>query len=189
MTCRNRAMGKSFLCQQCTKCFPTKRHLHEHEKRKHATTTEQASAAAVSPAPSSSSSSGGQQQLASSPAYLATQQVTTKSTFSAPAQQQQQQYPQSPPPSYPGYQDSYYVQHPAAAASGVAEEEDNLGSLLRLVYHCPDVQQMEGAATVYPQGNFTPGYNHQSSYNKSDQHHHQPLMTEYNLEGLPLDCL
>ena len=93
-------------------------------------------------------------------------------------------------PSWAGAGDRGREAEAAAAASGVAEEEDNLGSLLRLVYHCPDVQQMEGAATVYPQGNYTPGYNHQSSYNKSDQHHHhQPLMTEYNLEGLPLDCL
>merc|ERR1712079_792745 len=34
-TCRNRAIGKSFACSLCSKSFPTKRHLHEHNKRKH----------------------------------------------------------------------------------------------------------------------------------------------------------
>ena len=36
MTCRNRADGKSFSCALCSKAFPTKRHLNEHSKRKHA---------------------------------------------------------------------------------------------------------------------------------------------------------
>ena len=34
-TCRNRAEGRSFACSLCSKSFPTKRHLHDHNKRKH----------------------------------------------------------------------------------------------------------------------------------------------------------
>ena len=37
MTCRNRAVGRSFACSLCGKSFPTKRHLNEHGKRKHPT--------------------------------------------------------------------------------------------------------------------------------------------------------
>jgi hypothetical protein len=35
VTCRNRADGKTYSCCHCSKTFPTKRHLHEHSKRKH----------------------------------------------------------------------------------------------------------------------------------------------------------
>jgi len=37
VTCRNRAVGRSFPCSLCGKSFPTKRHLNEHGKRKHPT--------------------------------------------------------------------------------------------------------------------------------------------------------
>lgn len=126
ITCRNRAVGKSFACQLCSKSFPTKRHLHEHSKRKH---------------PNTSSKPHSQIQFQEAP------QIS------------------EPPQSFSTYDSSYYnysntsttpsedsyvknelmVGHdlplPQMSTNNnpsVMEEDHNVGSLLRLVYSCPD---------------------------------------------------
>ena len=160
-------MGKSFLCQHCTKCFPTKRHLHEHEKRKH-------------PAASSTTR----------PTTTAATTSSPKPTIEASKPVQNEYYPTNQSYGYYANQPVYnYVQTPP---SNVAEEEDNLGSLLRLVYHCPDTQ-IESGYVCNQQPVFQQGYHHQHQSNFPAQKlppNPDQLINDYAiLEGLPLDCL
>ena len=52
VTCRNRAVGRSFACSLCSKSFPTKRHLHEHNKRKHPQEVNSPQSTSSQPSPS-----------------------------------------------------------------------------------------------------------------------------------------
>lgn len=129
ITCKNRAVGKSFPCSLCAKSFPTKRHLNDHHKRKH-------------------------------PANQPGKPLTEPSSCLEPV-------PSDPPsmtplhqsqPSFSTYDSSYYhyqnCNDPYAKngssqllghdlplpqmSNPVMEEDHNVGSLLRLVYSCPD---------------------------------------------------
>ena len=221
-------MGKSFTCLHCTKCFPTKRHLHEHEKRKH-NITSSASDQTANPSPTVPAAASAQlpqqQQLTSpaSPAYDPASPQLSKDC-SSPSSYQYPASPQSPPSSYgatkvppeffshqsstgapapvqPTQQSTtesgQNTTYPPPQHYGVSDEEDNIGSLLRLVYHCPDVHQP--AVTVDGSGYAASspsalGHHQNFAYTPSLPSHHssqQALMDQYPLhvEGLQLDCL
>ena len=219
-------MGKSFTCLHCTKCFPTKRHLHEHEKRKHNITTS-VSDQAANQSPTAPAAASQQLTSPASPAYdpASVRKAEMSAALSpqlskdcgSPSSYQYPASPQSPPSSYgSSYQSATGVppapvqpsQHASTESAqnttypppqhyGVSDEEDNIGSLLRLVYHCPDVHQpavtvdSSGYAATSPN---TLGHHQNFAYTPSLPSHHssqQALMGEYPLhvEGLQLDCL
>ena len=137
VTCRNRAVGRSYACELCSKNFPTKRHLHEHNKRKHP----QVQQPQIPQQP---------QEVPQQPHQVPQQQYNNNIPYDnyyyhpvEPFTVKTENAPKTPyPPTTP---------HPAVMghdlplpqiSNPVMEEDHNVGSLLRLVYSCPD--QLEG---------------------------------------------
>ena len=145
ITCRNRAIGKSFNCNLCSKSFPTKRHLHEHNKRKH---------------PSSINQNNNNNKSNNNSPIRPEETSQDQSYQAQPLNQVQQQ------PSFSTYDSNYYTNYPTndpyvknelmhghdlplPNASTNFEDDHNVGSLLRLVYSCPD--QLENSHSLQHQ--------------------------------------
>jgi hypothetical protein len=131
-------VGRSFACTLCSKSFPTKRHLHEHNKRKHPASTLNIIADDIPTSPTDNLKTDN---------FNAGTQFNTFDNFYYPTD---------------NYDGSNKSHHPAVMGHdlplpqinnsnvvvvGMEEEEEeedhnNVGSLLRLVYSCPD--QLEG---------------------------------------------
>ncbi len=233
MTCRNRHDGLSFACGLCKKTFPTKRHLNEHCKRKHGSNAAQKATSPetnghFSPSPACSSQTGFQVQVQeqSLPAFqhqyppysrnLPTcdfanealenhllghlpQPTTTTTTSSASTT------------ATPTSSESQVVVTgndlplPQICESG----EENVGSLMRLVYGCTSDNQNAStnemhfyssnspqvATTQHQQQQHEIHHQQQQQQQRviaTQQHIHQepPSLIDYPiLEGLPIDCL
>jgi len=172
ITCRNRDSGISFACTLCSKSFPTKRHLHEHNKRKHPSITE------------NSKQSQRQQSQFNSQAT----NTTAPSSVQSNNQQQQQTTQPSVEQSFSTYDSNYYNYRTPSVGTTTDQyiknennnpqlmghdlplpqmsEDHNVGSLLRMVYPSDQLEQNHPGAVP----NVHHEYTHQPNQNTQRPH-------------------
>ena len=178
VTCRNRAVGRSFACSLCEKSFPTKRHLNEHGKRKHPTIVvaqQQLTTLLVTPTPDCTTTATAVKCETNALLPMAPTISITDPQMSKPIYHTKPEYvyqadislqdpsnqilSQNYSSMYDSQTNSCYM---FSSSSVVAQqqqqqqhinnncnsEEENVGSLLRLVYSCPD-QILDHDASAY----------------------------------------
>lgn len=217
ITCRNRANGKSFDCHYCGKGFPTKRHLNDHSKRKHRTpiTTKETFELSSSSSPNYPEETlAPQYQHRPPPSYESHCQQNRLPSMgqSFSLQCGANQISASNPGQFScelchasfgteqGLEDHLMSHFPPS--NRTADEmplsqindnttEDNVGSLMRLVYNCtdsqsslPDYQDMTSHTTL-------PHPSQHSSHTlyQTDKVQAEALMDYPILDTLQLDCL
>ena len=180
----------------CSKSFPTKRHLHEHNKRKHPSETEQQSPKQPQRQPQFTSESPNNTRLS----------IDQSSNPDLPRLHQQPQ-PTSEEQSFSAYDSNYYsYQNPAETGDQYIKnetnnpqlmghdlplpqmsEDHNVGSLLRMVYPgCPDQLEQNHNSTA---PNVHHEYTQQPNQNTHRQDHHGYTsdMMEFSPAPIPVD--